>query len=493
MSDARNVTIVGGGGRDVEIAGRRPNWIVDEEASIGPSVAVRRNQDSMVIETACLGSPPVYMTRDGGRWGVGSSMTAICRAIGGRNIDPDIVARRLCDWWRNPGATIFEEVHRLSPDTAIVVEADGRLQTRADDEEYSGGASVDWHRSRESEPPTRLRNTLTRRIDRLAAAFGEIHVGLSGGVDSSALTAALASRGKRPVVWLLADGEQLREEQRHARGLINQFDLSVHRVSVEQDHLPDHFASVVRHMQGPVINARAVAKYRFFHRVAETSPEVFVSGVGADDLLAGAPNGWTSNQKGVPGFAVGATQARSVGRALLRPEFVHARRARPVDDDFWRLRRRRIDCVTRPLVFPMELDLPASLGIRLAAPFLSAPMVRLARELGRGELIAGRRGKRALRRAVEPWVGRPAAWQPKHPVYAPVGGGNEATRHKWGELFAGMLTRRRLQSLECVCPEAVRSLVDDYHQLELSSARAGPVERVLMHLTSLVILAAASR
>lgn len=492
MNGERQDTIVEVAGGGVEIAGRRPTWRRgDDGPSIWPSVTVRRTDNAVIIDSDPLGSTPVYIAEADDRWIIGSSMVAVCRAFDRAEIDSRVVTRRLSVWWCRPEETLFRGVRRLPPGTRLRAES-GEAVDIIDN--GNGGRCAGLAETKTTDHLVGLRKNLERQIDHLVATVDDIHVGLSGGVDSSALTAAFASRGRRPVVWLLDDGCQCDEEVRHRRRIIEQFELSAHRVTIDAASLPDHFEDAVLHMQGAVINARAVAKYRFFRRVAASKPAVFATGVGADDLFAGTPNAWTTTPDGVPKFAASGAEARSVGRSTLRKAFQRSSwRAPTGHGDFWELRRRRIDSVTRQLVFPMEIAVPASLGIRPAAPFMSPSMIELARGLERRDLIAGDRGKRTLRRAVEPWVGRATAWQPKRPVYAPPGGGNEATRRRWTQCFAGVLTRSRLRPLECVCPKSVRNLIDEYRRLDLSSTRIGSVERVLMHLASLVILTEAGR
>ncbi len=355
---------------------------------------------------------------------------------------------------------------------------------------YSGNGNGlgDSSEGMSSDGVEEIRRVLEREIDGLCSKYEGIDVGLSGGVDSSTLVCLLARRGVRPRVWMLGDGCQDEGEERHAEAILRRYDLEAHRVVVELSQLPGAFEEAVRLMEGPVINARAVAKTLFFRAVADEGGDVFVSGVGADDLLAGKPEAFGLNAEGQPGFVASRVPAKKVERLILREKSVRETKFDGRELDFWGLRKLRFECVTRPLVLPMEVGAPESMELRVCTPFLSLAMYEVARGLGREALIAGDYGKVALRKAVEPWVGEEVAWQPKVPVYAPAGGGSEELRRRWADLFEGLLTKHRLGPFERVCPDAVKSLVDEYRCLDLSSQKLRILEQVLMRLASLVIL-----
>ena len=372
-----------------------------------------------------------------------------------------VVARQLADWRRAPEETI-----------------DGALKP---------AASMEQTRS-EQPPATQLRRALKEELSTLIDRGDPIHVGLSGGVDSSSLVAAIVDLGHRPVVWLLDDQCQCDEERRHARSIIDRFELAAHFVAVDPASFPDYFQATVEHSGEAVINARAVAKFLFYRHVADAAPPVFVTGVGADDLFAGKPDRWSINNRGIPGFAVSSQASRDLVRGLLHEQFKVSETKLTTPVDIQTLLTMHMESVTRPLVLPMEVHLPAAMGISVAAPFMSPALIRLAKTLRREQLIGAGRGKLVLRQAVEPLVGRAVAWQPKTPVLAPVGGGTEAIRKKWADLFARLLTPSRLTPLGCVRVEPVEQLIDDYRRLPLSSKPMMAMERVLMHLASLTIM-----
>lgn len=491
---AREVIVVGQGG-SVEILGERPGWFVGSTAasrgvkSARAAVMVRRVDDAVVVDVDSTGVHPVYAGQADGRWIVGSSKVGVARALPADTICPKVVARRLGDWRRNPKDTLFDGIWRLAPGARVVVGgASGFDVENAPDEcpdidmeQVSYGSAED--------APDRLRYLLLERAAALAEVYGRVHVGLSGGVDSSALVAALVAQGHRPVVWLFDDRCSSEVERGFAEALIQRLDVESREIAVDPASLPEHFETAVEYADEPIINARAVAKFVFYRHVAESKPNCFATGVGADDLFAGKPEGWTVDESGIPGFAANGRTARELGRRIVRPGIDVSESKLEGSVDVPRLRRLQMECVTRPLVFSMELHVPAAMGIQTAAPYMDPAVIGFAEAMDREQLIGATRGKRVLRQAVEPLVGRAIAWQQKTAVYAPVGGGEESIRKRWADVFADLLMGRRLAALDCVHLPTVETLIDDYRTLPLSSAQIATIERVLMHLSSLKVLA----
>ncbi|MFB6374355.1 MAG: asparagine synthase-related protein [Bradymonadaceae bacterium] len=485
-------------GDDVEVGGGvsgTPGTASDRRDARDGVAPNSAPENEMTLRTDIRDVHPTYIGRSGETTVVARSARASAKALDDATLDPETVASRLGDWQRDPQRTLFREVQRLPAGMSVTVDpSTGELSVKPVE-------TSPWHdpdvAAGSEEDEARFRDLLSDQLRSLAEGASRLDVGLSGGLDSSAIVATLAESGAEAVVWRLDDGCNARDEGGYADALVERYALEEHRVEVAPVDLPDHFAATVRHADGPVINPRAVSKYVFFRQVAEADGGTFVSGFGADEVFAGKPNAWEVGLDGVPGFAAGGRDARRIGRSVLREGADPARR-RPagattpcgrdgVRDDFSRLRALGFETVTRDLLLPMEVALPRSLGIAIATPYLAPAMVRFGLSLGRDDLIEDGVGKVLVRRAMAPVVGDEIAWQDKEAVLQPPGGGDAAIRDRWVDLFDGWLTRTRFECLEAVDPESVAELLETYAGMAPTADRFADVERVLMRLASIVI------
>jgi asparagine synthetase B (glutamine-hydrolysing) len=274
-----------------------------------------------------------------------------------------------------------------------------------------------------------------------------VHLGLSGGLDSSALLAILCSMEVDVVVWMLDDGAEADEEQRHAENLVTRFGVESRVVTVDPTSLPQRFEETVRLAQGPVINGRALSKLLLFREVARGGADHFVSGTGADEVLLGTPS--------------------EAGGDRLR----------------------RLRGETRRLLFPIESRLPAALGLLPIMPFLEAPSLATALLLTTRELIGPRgEGKSILRQAMKGLLPDEVRLQPKQPVWHPAGGGSPETRQRWTALLRQWLVDRPTPARSLVDPATLSSLLKEHGALETTPARLALIEPTLLRLASLAIL-----
>jgi asparagine synthase (glutamine-hydrolysing) len=116
---------------------------------------------------------------------------------------------------------------------------------------------------------------------------------LSGGIDSSAVVAAMASNGSPVKTYTVGfDERDLRhdivpDDVRYARRVGQLFDTEYHEETLRPEVL-DLLPKVVWHLEEPVADPAAISTYLICRAAGEHMP-VMLSGMGADEIFAGYP------------------------------------------------------------------------------------------------------------------------------------------------------------------------------------------------------------
>lgn len=178
--------------------------------------------------------------------------------------------------------TLLEEVLQLPPAHVGWVE-NGKLTLRS----YwrlsprKGDADVDY-----GETCRKVRELLERAIDGQRISDVPLGVFLSGGIDSSAITALMAARSEAKLDTLsIAFDDRRFDESPHAQAVATRFGTRHHVIRLKPtvllDELPAFFASVDA-PSGDGLNTYVVAK-----AARQAGLTVALSGVGGDELFCG--------------------------------------------------------------------------------------------------------------------------------------------------------------------------------------------------------------
>ncbi|CAN5356330.1 asparagine synthase (glutamine-hydrolyzing) [soil metagenome] len=207
-----------------------------------------------------------------------------------RALDVEGLHQQLTFLWTPDPQTLFRGVKKLPP-AHVLLWRDGEVSVRewwdVSFNEIEEGRTEEWWRERVLE-------TLERVVKMEMVADVPLGSFLSGGVDSSVITALMSrhSDGRRVSTYTIGiEGEDLRydiipDDTRWAR----QVGRLLNTVYHEQMLKPDVAALLpllVRHMEMPIIDM-AVSSYLVSRQARETLT-VMLSGMGGDEVFAGYP------------------------------------------------------------------------------------------------------------------------------------------------------------------------------------------------------------
>ena len=133
-----------------------------------------------------------------------------------------------------------------------------------------------------------LNDAVTLRLD----ADVPVCTHLSGGIDSSTITALAAQRdqGVRDCFTVRFGGDSSYDETPIAQEMADRLGITLNSVDIDGDTIADHLSDAVYFSEGLSINSHLIGKYMLNRAIRAAGYKVALSGEGADELLAGYPH-----------------------------------------------------------------------------------------------------------------------------------------------------------------------------------------------------------
>ena len=234
-----------------------------------------------------LGVKPLYFTRADGVFGFASELRSLLPLVGGASLDETALADYLTLLWVPDPRTAFRGIEKLPPGHYAWVDRDG-----------IGDAAVLGSLVRAGGAPRAGVGRRGRRdgdggVRRQMVSDVPLGAFLSGGVDSSAIVAAMSAAGDRVSTYTIGFApEDLRHEivpddVVHARRVATLFDTDSTERILEPNVL-DLLPKAVWHLEEPVADPAAISTYLICRAARERMP-VMLSGTGGDEVFAGYP------------------------------------------------------------------------------------------------------------------------------------------------------------------------------------------------------------
>ena len=237
-----------------------------------------------------LGLKPFYLTEDNYRFRFASTTQALL-AGGGVNTELDPIA--LHHQFTLHGVvpaprTILRGINKLPPAHWLLLHADGTRQI----EKYwdLSNISSDIAKS-DAEWVEIMRGTLHRAV-RMHSTIADVPVGvlLSGGLDSSLLTAILADTGVNPLhtfsIGFEDQPEEVGSEFNYSDVIATHFATQHHKILVSNTDVLQRLPNAIAAMSEPMFAQDALGFYLLAEHVARNI-KVVQSGQGADEVFGG--------------------------------------------------------------------------------------------------------------------------------------------------------------------------------------------------------------
>jgi asparagine synthase (glutamine-hydrolysing) len=246
-----------------------------------------RDRRRMFLARDPFGIKPLYYARPGGGFAFASEIKALRPVVSGR-----VRASRLFDYLRDGltdhgGETLLEEVHQLPAAHWMEIDLDTGTATeprRYWDIDLDRRADVSF-----PEAVTRVRELFLESVRLHLRSDVPVGAALSGGIDSSAIVAAMRAvepRADLHTFSFVADDPAIGEEQ-YADLAAKSAGATARKVRIEPGDLAADLDRLVATQDEPFGSTSIYAQYRVFRLATEHKIKVMLDGQGADELLAG--------------------------------------------------------------------------------------------------------------------------------------------------------------------------------------------------------------
>jgi len=233
-----------------------------------------------------LGIKPVYYAESDGALVFGSEIKAILQAPGiERSIDPEGLRDYLTIGYCVAPRTVLSGIRKLPPGTVLRWE-DAHLRVdsywRIPGSVESGSSPVAW--------ADRVADALESAVKSHMVSDVPIGAFLSGGIDSSAVVALMASHSKEPVnTYSIGYGGSgaatYYNELPYAMQVAETFATNHHEILV-RPRVAELLPRLMWHLEEPISDS-AIATTYLVSELAAKTVKVILSGVGGDELFAG--------------------------------------------------------------------------------------------------------------------------------------------------------------------------------------------------------------
>jgi asparagine synthase (glutamine-hydrolysing) len=361
--------------------------------------------------------------------------------------------------------TLFAGIGKLRPGYKLICDADGCREERFDRTE----PHVARPASRQA-AIAETRDLVERAIERQLVADVPVGVLLSGGVDSSAITAITCAAQGAPVDTFTVGFEEgfVENELDEARRVAQRHGCRHHDVVMTSREFADFLPMAIKTLEEPIATPSTLPFFRLC-QLAKESVKVVLTGQGADEPFAGYDRVTAARferyYRGLPRI-VRDKVARPLADRLPRNERLHravdaldiadpadrlaavysvisaAERTRLYGEQLaqvpwenpvtqWQQAAAGLDPVTQMLHVDARFSLPDSLllycdkismavSLEARVPFLDLPLMHYAESLPPGLKLRGRTRKYVLKEAVRGWVSPQALQRPKVGFRTPV-------------------------------------------------------------------------
>jgi asparagine synthase (glutamine-hydrolysing) len=393
-----------------------------------------RDSGRVVLARDRLGIKPLYYSEGSGFMRFASTLPAL---LAGGGIDNSLDPVALHYFFSFHGAvpaprTILNGVKKLEPATIMTIEPDGARKTRRY-WQFTVAERVSDSCMTDEEWAEAVAEALKAAVDRRRVADVPVGVLLSGGLDSSLITALLADLGHGGIktfsIGFESVGKHSGDEFHYSDIIAKRFATNHEQIRIDAGRALDALPSTIAAMSEPMVSHDAVAFYLLSEEVAKRV-KVVQSGQGADEVFGGYS--W------YPSFLSANDAAEQYERSyfdwghadlekLLAPDLVSEDFSRAFVDSFFAQTRApspvdkalqidtEIMLVDDPVKRVDNMTMAASLEARV--PFLDHEVVELAARIPASLKVRGG-GKYILKAAARRFVPAEVIDRPKG--YFPV-------------------------------------------------------------------------
>jgi len=229
-----------------------------------------------------LGIKPLYYI-DGGPWLALASEIKSLRHVTRFTLNPEALYEQLMYRYVSGRRTLFRDIHRVPAGSLIQVSRNGPIEFQA---YYDIGEAL-ARCSRSVLPLHEMEQRLVASIGQHTVSDVGFNIQLSGGVDSSYITAVLAREfGRQLHTFSVTLDDSIYDESPYQKAVTESCGTIHHSMAVGASDLADLLVKATWHMDMPIVHTSCVFLMALC-RQARKHSKVMLTGEGADELFGG--------------------------------------------------------------------------------------------------------------------------------------------------------------------------------------------------------------
>lgn len=243
----------------------------------------------LVLARDPFGIKPLFIARRNGGLAFASELKGITPALGNDpKVNTTALISSLMYYWIPEGHCVYEGVQKLPPGYWAEISPNGDYREQC----YYDPQRELIHDSYEEITVDRLRTIIEESVAAHMVADVPVSAFLSGGLDSSLITAIAARQGHNVEGYTISFREEdqkleaMPDDLFYARKIAKAHDLKLHEIEIAPD-VADMLPRVVDMLDEPIGDAAAINAYLICKAARDTGTKVLLSGMGADELFGG--------------------------------------------------------------------------------------------------------------------------------------------------------------------------------------------------------------
>lgn len=254
------------------------------------AIAIYNQKDnSLFLSRDRMGIRPLFYTFHKGCFYFASEIKSIfaANATIPRAINPDVLSEIFTFWMPGGDETIFSGVCQLPPGHWMTVDRYGTIRSQEYwDIPFATAASAD--KISEKDYSARLRELLVDAVRLRLRADVPVGAYLSGGLDSSAITALIRNYTNNPLkTFSVTFQDKIYDERDEQDLMVRHLQTDHHRVQCSYRDIADHFEKVIWHTETPLLRTAPAPLFLLSNLVRQSGYKVVLTGEGSDEVLGG--------------------------------------------------------------------------------------------------------------------------------------------------------------------------------------------------------------
>lgn len=245
-----------------------------------------KRQKKLMLARDHAGIHPLFLTRQSGEVLFASEIKSLMPAMH-RSLQPDYSAldQIFTFWSPLPPATGFQGVEQLMPGECLVLSESA--ERRFTSFEWSYPATGQERRDAPEKLASELREILEDSVRIRLRADVPVGCYLSGGIDSSATTALVASMGSKPTTFSVNFDDPSVDESEWQESLYRHLGVEHSSIKIGEREIANSLPKAIWHAERPILRSAPVPMMHLSSLVRNSGFKVVLTGEGADEVLGG--------------------------------------------------------------------------------------------------------------------------------------------------------------------------------------------------------------